>query len=491
VHRHFTPAFCALVLAACATSARSGFVGGSSDGPGGSSSGGSGPLNPGTTTLDVDGSSSPPPATTTCPNGQHTTISGIVYDPAGQVALYDAVVYVPVAGAALPAVPEGVTCDKCSGAQATGVAVALSDSSGHFVLQDTPAGANVPLVIQIGKWRRQTTVPSVTACQDNPLTDVNLTRLPRNQSEGHLPQIAVSTGHSDALECLLRKIGIDDTEFTTDSGNGRVHMYVGCVGSDGVSFGADKFAANLGGASFPSATTLFASTTKLASYDVVILSCEGHKCPDIQTDANGANLKAFADEGGRIFLDHLHFNWLNHTGIRSWEDAVDINGVGTDLADPFTVNVDTSFPKGMALSQWLVATGASTTAGDLVIHGGQFSINKTVPPYSQQWIHTSDMVTIDGTDTGDPAVEYLTINTPVEDAVGDAGAQCGRMVYTDLHVSAGPTSDSSHDDTPFPGGCVTTGLSPQEKALEFMLFDLASCVQQESVPPMPPPPVPR
>jgi hypothetical protein len=101
------------------------------------------------------------------------------------------------------------------------------------------------------------------------------------------------------------------------------------------------------------------------------------------------------------------------------------------------------------------------------------------------------MVTIDGTDTGDPAVEYLTINTPVEDAVGDAGAQCGRMVYTDLHVSAGPTSDSSHDDTPFPGGCVTTGLSPQEKALEFMLFDLASCVQQESVPPMPPPPVPR
>jgi hypothetical protein len=431
------------------------------------------------------------PTNVSCPGGKKTTISGTVYDPAGVVPIYDAVVYIPAAGATPPAIREGVTCDKCSGAQAAGVSVALSDSSGHFVLDDTPAGDSVPLVVQVGKWRRQTTIPSVIACQDNPLTDANLTRLPRNQTEGHLPHIAVSTGHSDALECLLRKIGIDDSEFTTDSGNGRVHMYVGCVASDGVSYGANKFAANLGGASFPSATTLFASAAKLAAYDVVVLSCEGHKCTDIQTDANGANLKAFADQGGRVFLDQLHFNWLNHTNLRPWQDAVDINGVGTDLADPFTVDVDTSFPKGAALSQWLVAVGASTTAGQLPIHGGQFSINKTIPPYSQQWIYTSDMITIDGTETHAPAVEYLTINTPVEDAVSDAGAQCGRMVYTDLHVSAGPTSDSSHDDTPFPGGCKTTGLSPQEKALEFMLFDLSSCVQEEKMTPVVPPTVPR
>jgi hypothetical protein len=488
VRRRLASAGCCVLLAACGTSTWS--LSGPGDG-GGGAHGDSGTVNPGTGTLAVDGSATSSLTTPTCPSGQHTTISGTVYDPAGANPLYNVVVYVPASSASLPAIPEGVTCDKCSGAQATGVSVALSDSSGHFVLHDTPAGTNVPVVVQIGKWRRRTTIPSVTACQDNPLTDANLTRLPRNQSEGHLPQIAVSTGHSDALECLLRKIGIDDSEFTTDAGKGRVHMYVGCVGSDGVAFGANQFAANLGGGSFPSSTTLFADPAKLATYDVLVLSCEGHKCPDIQTDANGANLKAFADEGGRVFLDHLHFNWLNHTNIRSWENAVDINGVGTDLADPFTVDVDTSFPKGMAMSQWLTATGASTTPGELVIHAGQFSINKTIPPYSQQWIHTNDMITIDGTDTGDPAVEYLTINTPVEDAVSDAGAQCGRMVYTDLHVSAGPTSDFSHDDTPFPGGCVTTSLSAQEKALEFMLFDLSSCVEQESMTPEPPPAIPR
>jgi hypothetical protein len=193
------------------------------------------------------------------------------------------------------------------------------------------------------------------------------------------------------------------------------------------------------------------------------------------------------DEAAEAHATHIGRTTNNRRMCRPWEDALDIAGVGDDLADPFTTTVDSSFPKGAALANWLMATGASTTLGQLVIHGGQYSINATIPPMSQQWIYTPDRISIDGTETHEPGVEYLTINTPVEIAATDPRDQCGRMVYTDLHVSAGTDADSSSDTTPFPGGCTTTDLSPQEKALEFMLFDLSSCVQQESQTPVPPP----
>jgi hypothetical protein len=42
-----------------------------------------------------------------------------------------------------------------------------------------------------------------------------------------------------------------------------------------------------------------------------------------------------------------------------------------------------------------------------------------------------------------------------------------------MHVSAGSTSKAG---TPFPGGCSAAELTPQEKALAFILFDISSCV---------------
>ena len=90
----------------------------------------------------------------------------------------------------------------------------------------------------------------------------------------------------------------------------------------------------------------------------------------------------------------------------------------------------------------------------------------------------------------------MTFNTPVE---APADAQCGRAVFTAIHLNAAPAAagdktDISDPAMPFPDGCRGKTLSAQEKALEFLFFDLSACVQpdtQKPVPPSSPPGVPN
>jgi hypothetical protein len=98
-----------------------------------------------------------------------TTLSGTVYDPAGVHPIYNALVYVP--NAPLDAVPTGAICDQYT-AEASGQPItnALTDINGNFTISNVPGGSNIPLVIQVGRWRRQVTIPSVTDCVDNPIT---------------------------------------------------------------------------------------------------------------------------------------------------------------------------------------------------------------------------------------------------------------------------------------------------------------------------------
>ena len=64
--------------------------------------------------------------------------------------------------------------------------------------------------------------------------------------------------------------------------------------------------------------------------------------------------------------------------------------------------------------------------------------------------------------------------------------QCGRVVYSDMHVGAASFDYAGTNMGIAPDGCVDDDLSPQEKALEFILFDLSSCVTPNNMPQMPP-----
>jgi len=158
----------------------------------------------------------------TCAGGGTTSVSGTVWNPAKTDPLYNVVVYVP--NATPDTFKPGISCEKCGTVSGEPLATALSGADGKFRIDNVPVGDNIPLVIQIGRWRRQVIIPKVTECVDNPLSG-DLTRLPKNKKEGDIPLTAIVTSTYDPTECILRKIGIDDAEFNI--GTGRIHLYKG------------------------------------------------------------------------------------------------------------------------------------------------------------------------------------------------------------------------------------------------------------------------
>ncbi len=407
-----------------------------------------------------------------CANGTQTSLSGSVYDPAGRVPLYNVVVYVP--NAPLSDIKDGASCDQCGTVSGDPLVVALTDSAGNFKLQNVPVGKDIPLVMQVGKWRRQVTLPmDVQECADNALTTPalkDLTRLPKNKNEGNIPLMALTTGGADALECLLRKIGVEDTEFTVGAGTGRVHFYAGHNGST-------RFDPGHGGQNFGATAPFWSNADNLKKYDIVLFSCEGTSDPGSKPQAALDALGAYTSAGGRVFSSHWHRYWLwahndgngsavgnsPFTNLGAWNDH------DPDPPNPINANVDTSFPKGQAMHDWLANVNA-LPGGTLPIRNSRHNIDSVTPPGTTSWI------SIDY--SGLHSVQYLSFNTP-QSAPDDK--KCGRVVYSDLHVSADSNGDRAGQ--PWPQGCVTQELSPQEKALEFMLFDLSSCIQSDSKPP--------
>lgn len=393
----------------------------------------------------------------TCEGGGKTTLTGTVRDPSGTVPLYNALVYIP--NAPVEPFPNGVTCDRC-GTVPSGrpIATALTDAKGEFILENVPVGADIPLVVQIGRWRRQVKIPSVARCAETKV-DADSARLPRNKLEGDIPRIAVTTGNADSLECFVKKLGIDAGEITNPAGTGRINIFQG-NGSriDGTT---------------PAATTLWNDETSLKKYDIVVLSCEGDEHNETKSAAAKANMEKYLDAGGRVFASHFHYTWFKNGPASLASTAA---WVGNGNAGDQSVDIDQSFAKGVAFADWLVNVGASTTKGKVAMT--ELRRNVTSVPgagapvdRSRRWIYTPN--------GGVDDTKFYSFNAPI---AKPAAEQCGRGVYTDIHVSSGDDSTGT-----FPGNCSTTGFTPQEKALLFLLFDLASCVQNENDPPVPPP----
>lgn len=531
----------------------------------------------------------------------------------GPDPLFNALVYIP--NAALEPFTPGVTCSQCS-ANVSGDPImwANTTTTGSFTLTNVPVGSNIPLVIQFGYWRRQITIPKVTQCTANVLPGPSdcatnadqtscqnancfwntavtpscetLTRLPRKQTEGDMPFIALSTGSADAVECVLPKIGIDPSEMTPPGYGGRVNFFrdngarlanwtcggggvSGMCGTDScvpktratacagktcgtVSDGCasyftcgtctsprtcggggvpgtcgsgttcvPKTCAQLGvtcgyadngcgtrircgnnGDCTPPASDLYNNLATLKNYNIVIWDCVGSHSNKSATAKQ--NVMDYVNAGGRMFGTHYGYVWLYDQAPFGCTTPVGCNN-GTDCTVCTTPTQTTAFwapqraspsnstvlpaclvadpaknPEGASFTAWLENVGSigsgmtpSCAAGEkympvqyvrqdalmpAVVGGGV-----TWPGTSQLWAYTNAW---DGPMNWNTPIEF-TFNTPVGAAPAN---QCGRVLYSDFHVY-----NSYGGDFPTPD-CTVGPLTPQEKILEYMIFDLSNCV---------------
>ncbi len=373
-----------------------------------------------------------------CPAGGTTAVTGTVYAPNGTDPLPGVIVYIPngTVAAFTPGVSCAVAGQPPSGNPLVGTTTAVD---GTFTLSNVPAGSNIPLVIQSGRWRRQVTIPSVAACTNTAFN----TRFPQKQTEGDIPRIAVVTGSADAVECVLRKVGVADTEFTDASGSGRVNLFR-ASGGPGSSIDPQT----------PVADNLLANQSSLDNYDVLMLPCEGG--PYEKSLGQLSNLISYANAGGRVYASHFSYEWFVGNGafntVVNWDPGQPApepnNGVAT---------IDTGFAQGQTLTQWLGDVGASTAPGQVAITTVRHDLSAVNPP-TQTWL------TLNNAAYGNPIMQF-TFDTPV----GATANACGRVLFNEYHVE---DSNSNTAGLTFPAECSNGPMTSQEKLLEFNLFDL-------------------
>jgi hypothetical protein len=421
-----------------------------------------------------------------------TTITGTVYDPAGKVPLSGIFVY--VANGKPATIDAGnPTCTQCQAQASGGVLTStFTDASGSFTLKQDPmdpfdrvSGSGLTLVLQSGKWRRQYPLHTIQACSEihisadptNPSADPtkpsDRLRLPAKGSEGDMPLIAFTSGGCDVAECFLRDIGIDDSEFVSpkNPGNGHVVFY---TGQNDNGSNASQIS---GGNDWSDTYAWWTDVSNLKKYDIIFNACECHP-NDRGTGAYSA-MEDYLKSGGRLFATHYYSNWftsgpLDEQGVASWKPL--------DSAKTYTnYYIDTNFPKGKLFADWLQNQSITLPYGQIALADTSHDVDAINDAgQSTRWIYNADMP--DDAGTTPYSTTYMSFNSPVG---APFDQQCGRAVFSDVHLSG------TYSPNTFPLECPTSSPDPMharnERALEFLFFDLTSCVQNDVLQPMAPP----
>ena len=398
--------------------------------------------------------------TPTCP-GKESSITGTVFAPNGTDPVPGATVFIP---SRVPELfPPDVKCEVCGTyGNSTNLWFGTSKFDGTFELKNVCPG-KYTLVFQNGRFRRVIEV-NVPPSGTLKLT-VNETRLPRRTGEAHkgdsIPKMAVATGDYDKMECVLRKLGIQDDQFD---------LYEGAKVLVSPTKKLTPF------------KNLVGNLDLMKKYAVIFINCTDNTFEDeLKKTAVRDNIEAYVNAGGRLYITDWSYDWMEQiTGLAPFVDfQPDDSGEGPEGANAGALGADglkvQATIKDPNMAQWL-ALFPGTITGDKVLVQHflvEWVMMRKLGKDVKLWVE-GDVKSKDGKVTG---TLPLTVTYNFKN--------CGKILFSSYHTEGRDTEwlpplypglPPMPNPKPFPEYC-SAQMEPQDRILEYLIYDISNCIK--------------
>ena len=332
---------------------------------------------------------------------------------------------------------------------------AVTGVDGKFTLMNPPVGTNMPLVIQLGHWRRVVSV-NVTACHGQRRSPPRRRTCRATARRGTSRSSRSPPATSTSLECVLRKMGIDDGEFTNPvlsgsvpTGAGRVHVYQahpGNAGDGGAVIDDDDAARGRARRHADDARTATTWSSSPARADATTSRRRD------QTERH-----QLRQRGRPRLRDALQLRVALQRRARSPAPRPGTSTQGSYRRPAHRASSTQTFPKGQALSRrGSQLVGASTTLGQIPV---QRRAQRLRPASSRR---RSAGCTRRRRTRRCPSTTRSTRRSARPPA-----KQCGRVLFSDFHVenAAGDERATFPDGVHRDGAADAAGEAPRVHAL--------------------------
>jgi hypothetical protein len=257
------------------------------------------------------------------------------------------------------------------------------------------------------------------------------------------------------MECVLAGIGIDPDE---------IDLYEGT-----------QWAMSPGTSPNPGFDTLLRDPARMKGYNIIFINCTENVFEDLLADASvRTNVLDYVAAGGRLYVTDWSYDYIEQ--IESFSSVIDFEP-GASGATPEPANAAAIGSGGEViqarvldekLAEWLRAVEART--GDEVITPANTVL---IEDFLIQWVeqfgvaqNEQSKVWIAGT-IGGMNDRPLTVTYDYD--------QCGRWLYSSYHT-AGRGLSGWDGVTPFPAYCTASGLTAQDRVLEYLILHVADCI---------------